>query len=54
MKFANPTNDIVFKKIFGDENKTEVLISFLNSILDFQGNKEIKGYIIFYQLQSKI
>ena len=30
MKFADPKNDIAFKKIFGDENKTEVLISFLN------------------------
>ncbi len=46
MKFANPTNDIAFKKIFGDENKTEVLISFLNSILDFQGNKKIKSVTI--------
>ncbi len=46
MKFANPTNDIAFKKIFGDENKTEVLISFLNSILDFKGNKEIKSVTI--------
>ena len=43
MKFANPTNDIAFKKIFGDENKTEVLISFLNSILDFKGDKQIES-----------
>jgi len=42
MKFADPTNDMAFKKIFGDENKTEVLISFLNSILDFKNNKLIK------------
>ena len=49
MKFADPKNDIAFKEIFtgnfssndetasasfGNENKTEVLISFLNSILD--------------------
>jgi hypothetical protein len=42
MKFADPKNDIAFKKIFGDENKTEVLISFLNSALDFKDNREIK------------
>jgi predicted transposase/invertase (TIGR01784 family) len=33
---------MAFKKIFGDKNKTEVLISFLNSILHFQNNKCIK------------
>jgi predicted transposase/invertase (TIGR01784 family) len=41
MKFADPKNDIAFKKIFGDENKKEVLISFLNSILDFNDGKAI-------------
>jgi predicted transposase/invertase (TIGR01784 family) len=46
MKFADPKNDIAFKKIFGDENKTEVLISFLNSILDFKGTKQIKSLTI--------
>ena len=42
MKFADPKNDIAFKRIFGDEKHTEVLISFLNSVLDFKGNKQIK------------
>ena len=46
MKFADPKNDIAFKKIFGDENKTEVLISFLNSILDFKNTKQIKSLTI--------
>ena len=46
MKFADPTNDIAFKKIFGDENKTEVFISFLNSILDFKDGKKIKSLAI--------
>jgi predicted transposase/invertase (TIGR01784 family) len=46
MKFADPKNDIAFKKIFGDENKTEVLISFLNSILEFKNNKQIKSLTI--------
>ena len=46
MKFADPKNDIAFKKIFGDENKTEVLISFLNSILDFKDTKQIKSLTI--------
>ncbi|MEA3228801.1 MAG: Rpn family recombination-promoting nuclease/putative transposase, partial [Campylobacterota bacterium] len=46
MKFADPKNDIAFKKIFGDENKTEVLISFLNSILEFKNSKLIKHVVI--------
>jgi len=41
MTFADPKHDLAFKKIFGDENHKEILISFLNSILDFKGNKEI-------------
>ena len=40
MKFADPKNDVAFKKIFGDENKKEILISFLNNILDFAGTKK--------------
>ena len=41
MRFADPKNDLAFKKIFGDENHKNILISFLNSVLDFQGNKMI-------------
>ncbi len=46
MKFADPKNDLAFKKIFGDKNHTEVLISFLNSILDFSKSKQIKAVIL--------
>ena len=41
MRFADPKSDIAFKKIFGNENKKEILISFLNAVLDFRGKKEI-------------
>jgi len=41
MKFADPKNDLAFKKIFGNENKKEILISFLNSVLDFKDEKTI-------------
>jgi hypothetical protein len=40
MKFADPRNDVAFKKIFGDENKKEILISFLNNLLDFAGTEK--------------
>jgi len=35
MQFADPKNDLAFKKIFGDEKHKNILISFLNSVLDF-------------------
>ena len=41
MKFADPKNDLAFKKIFGDENHKHILISFLNSVLDFKSNQTI-------------
>ena len=41
MQFADIKNDIAFRKIFGNENKKEILISFLNAVLEFKGNKKI-------------
>jgi predicted transposase/invertase (TIGR01784 family) len=41
MRFADIKNDIAFRKIFGNETKTEILISFLNAILKLEGNKQI-------------
>ena len=41
MKFADPKNDLAFKKVFGDENHKNILISFLNSVLDFTEGKVI-------------
>lgn len=52
MKFADVKNDIAFRKIFGNENRTESLISFLNSILGFEGDDKIVSVLILdpYQL----
>jgi predicted transposase/invertase (TIGR01784 family) len=36
MNFADPKNDLAFKKIFGDEKHKNILISFLNAILGFK------------------
>ena len=41
MEFVDPKNDIAFKKIFGNENKKGILISFLNAVLDFTGEQTI-------------
>ncbi|MCB1194240.1 MAG: Rpn family recombination-promoting nuclease/putative transposase [Leptospiraceae bacterium] len=41
MKFADPKNDVAFHKIFGNENKKVILISFLNSVLDLKHGYKI-------------
>jgi len=41
MQFADPKNDLAFKKIFKDERHKEILISFLNAILNFQDGRVI-------------
>jgi len=52
MQFADIKNDIAFRKIFGNENKTEILISFLNAVLKLEGTKQIAWVEILnpYQL----
>lgn len=46
MNFADPKSDIAFKKIFWNENKKEILISFLNAVLDLKCEREIKEITI--------
>jgi predicted transposase/invertase (TIGR01784 family) len=41
MKFADPKNDVAFRKIFGNEAKKVILISFLNSVLSLEGDRKI-------------
>jgi predicted transposase/invertase (TIGR01784 family) len=41
MKFALPTSDIAFKKLFADSKHKDVLMSFLNAVLDRTGEREI-------------
>lgn len=54
MKFADVKNDIAFRKIFGNENRTETLISFLNAVLGFEGKERIVSVTILnpYQLPA--
>jgi hypothetical protein len=52
MKFIDPRIDFAFKKIFGSEDTKEILISFLESLLDLKNEKRIKEITILdpYQL----
>lgn len=38
MRFADPKNDLAFKKIFSSSKHKNILISFLNATLDFKDN----------------
>ena len=40
--FADPTYDITFKMLFGNENHKNILISAINSLLNFQGKDRVK------------
>jgi predicted transposase/invertase (TIGR01784 family) len=52
MQFADIKNDVAIRKIFGNTNKKEILISFLNAVLKFEGNGKITWVEILnpYQL----
>jgi predicted transposase/invertase (TIGR01784 family) len=54
MKFADVTNDVAFRKIFGNENRKEVLISFLNAVLLLKNDDQIASVEILnpYQLPT--
>jgi predicted transposase/invertase (TIGR01784 family) len=41
MVFADVKNDVAFRKIFGNEQKTAPLISFLNASLEFEGDRRV-------------
>ena len=50
MRFINPKTHFAFKKICGDEQNKEILISFLNAIL-YQGNSAIESLEILNPYQ---
>ncbi|MEM7496213.1 MAG: Rpn family recombination-promoting nuclease/putative transposase [Myxococcota bacterium] len=39
--FFDPTNDVAFRKLFGDKKHSAVIIDFLNAALEFKGQKRI-------------
>ena len=54
MKFVDIKNDIAFRKIFGNENRKEVLISFLDAVLLLENDRKIVDVDILtpYQLPA--
>ena len=39
--YADPTFDVTFKMLFGQNKHKDILISLLNSLLNFEGKEEI-------------
>ena len=52
MRFADPKSDIAFKKIFANENKKEILISFLNAVLGLENDRKIIDVTILNPYQA--
>ena len=52
MKFVDPKSNIAFKKIFGNDNHKDILISFLNAVLDLQGDRAIADITILDPYQA--
>lgn len=52
MQFVDVKNDVAFRKIFGNEHNTKILISFLNAILELKGIDQINQVALVdpYQL----
>ena len=42
MKFVDVKNDVAFRKVFGNEKKSKIIISFLNAVLGLTKGKLIK------------
>ena len=42
MKFVDVKNDVAFRKIFGNENKKVILISFLNAVLGLENEEQAR------------
>jgi predicted transposase/invertase (TIGR01784 family) len=54
MQFVDIKNDIAFRKIFGNEKKKIILISFLNAIMQLEGENRIADVTIANPYQSPI
>jgi len=52
MQFADPRTDFVFKRVFGNEQAKEVLISFLNAVLGLDGPRVVAEVHILEPYQA--
>ncbi len=48
-KFLDPKNDVAFRRIFGSEKNKDILIHFINDVLELKNGDKIKE-VTFYLL----
>ena len=51
MKFVDVKNDVAFRKIFGNEKKKVILISFLNAVLGLESQNRVKEVTLLNPFQ---
>lgn len=51
-KFLDPKNDVAFKKVFGSEEHKDILIHFINDILELKGNDQIEDVTFLSPIQD--
>ena len=53
MKRLKVKNDFIFRKIFGDEKNKDILISFLNAVLEFEDSEKLEDIQIIDSTELK-
>lgn len=51
-KFLDPKNDIAFKRVFGSEKHKDILIHFINDILELKDNEQIESLEFLSPIQD--
>ena len=51
-KFLDPKNDIAFRKVFGSEKHKDIVIHFINDILELKGNDQIESVKFLSPIQD--
>jgi len=51
-KFLDPKNDVAFKKVFGSEKHKDILIHFINDILELKGSNQIEEVEFLSPIQN--
>jgi predicted transposase/invertase (TIGR01784 family) len=51
-KFLDPKNDIAFRKVFGSEKHKDIVIHFINDILDLKGSDQIENVEFLSPIQD--
>ena len=53
-KFLDPRNDIVFKDLFGTTKNEDIVVDFINDIMEYEGDDKIKGVHLLQTVQDPI